>query len=385
MKIYIVPATYNEKGNIERLITILEEEVFPSIKHHDMHILVADDDSPDGTAEAVRGLMKKYKNLDVNVGAKKGLGAAYIRVMSYAIEKEKADVVVSIDGDMQFDPHELVRYIQKLDEGYDIVTGTRYSQGGSMPPNWPVLRKMYSRVGNSLVRLITGRFYLHDWTVGFRAYKKEVFLKEREKLRPFSGYTFQVAALYKSLLDGYKVAEVPINFRDRTLGKSKIAPFEYIYNLLLYVIMERIRELKRFVKFIFVGGTGFLVQIIAQEVSVQLGLSHTLAAGIGAEGAILSNFMFNHFWTFSDTKHIKESSSTFVKLTKFNITSLLAILIQVLAVGFAEHFMGVHMKLFGYTLPTRIVILFPTIICLVIPLNYIIYNKIIWKTHHLKK
>src|SRR4051812_6832979 len=117
MKIFIVPATYNEKGNIEKLISILEEEVFPTIKHHDMHILVADDNSPDGTADSVRELMKKYKNLDVNVGEKKGLGAAYIRAMSYAIEKQKADVVVSIDGDMQFDPHELVLYIKKLDEG----------------------------------------------------------------------------------------------------------------------------------------------------------------------------------------------------------------------------------------------------------------------------
>jgi dolichol-phosphate mannosyltransferase len=232
MKIYIIPATYNEKGNIAQFITILEEEVFPHIKNHEMHILVADDSSPDGTADVVRSLMKKYKNLDVNVGEKKGLGAAYMRVMSHAIEKMNADVVISIDADLQHDPREVPKFLQKLNEGYDVVTGTRYSEGGSMPKNWPLYRKVLSVSANMIVRCITGRFHLHDWTGGFRAYRKEVFLKERNKLRTFSGYTFQVAALYKTILDGYKVGEVPIHFASRKTGDSKIAPAEYILNLL---------------------------------------------------------------------------------------------------------------------------------------------------------
>lgn len=385
MKVFIVPATYNESGNIEKFITIFEEEVFPQIKNYDMHILVADDTSPDGTADVVRRLMKKYKNLDVNVGEKKGLGAAYLRALTYAIEKQHADIVITIDSDLQHDPHDVIKLLKKMEEGYDIVTTSRYSKGGSMPKEWPWYRKMYSIGANTIARVVTGRFYLHDWTGGYRAYRSEAFMKERHKLSKFSGYTFQVAALYKSLLDGYKVGEVPIHFASRTVGDSKIAPAEYIYNYFRYIIVERINELKRFIKFIFVGGTGFLVQVIAQEGSVHFGLAHSAAAGVGAEAAILSNFLFNHFWTFSDTKQLKESSSTFVKLIKFNITSLLAIVIQVVAVWIAEHLVGVNMMLSGRQLPTRIVILFPTIIFLVIPLNYVIYNKIIWKTHHLKK
>ena len=89
MKVVVIIPTYNEKGNIERLIKILEEEIFPQITNHEMHILVADDNSPDGTADSVRSLMKKWKNLDVNVGEKHGLGAAYIRAMTYAIDHEE--------------------------------------------------------------------------------------------------------------------------------------------------------------------------------------------------------------------------------------------------------------------------------------------------------
>lgn len=393
MKVVVIPATYNEKGNIERLITLMEEEVFPKIKDHDMYILVADDNSPDGTADVVRSLMKKYKNLDINLGEKKGLGAAYIRVMSYAIEKQHADIVISIDGDMQFDPREIPKYLKKIDDGYDIVTGTRYSEGGSIPQNWPLHRKAFSIFGNIIVRLITWRFYLHDWTGGFRAYRKEVFLKERENLRLFSGYTFQVAALYKAILDGYKIGEVPIHFSDRTLGHSKIAPLEYILNLLKYVITERINELKRFIKFLIVGGTGFMVQLTTQEFFARIifsslatvSLRDGSAAAFGAEAAIINNFMFNNFWTFSDTKHMKESSHFFVKFVKFNLAAIASIFIQFSSVFIFVHLLGEDIIFGDFTIKTRIAILFPTIIFLVIPLNYIIYNKIIWKTHHLKK
>ncbi len=384
MKIVIITATYNEKDNIGKFISIVMDEVIPKINNHEIYLLVADDNSPDGTSEVVKEYQKKYKNLALNTGEKKGLGAAYVRAMSYAIEQMGADVVISIDGDLQHDPHKIPEFIEKIEQGYDVVSGTRYSEGGSMPKNWPLYRKTFSVVGNTLVRAITGRFYLHDWTGGFRAIKKDVFLKEREKVKPFQGYTFQVAFLYKSILDGYKAGEVPIHFKDRKVGRSKIAPLEYIINLLRYVISERSHELERFFKFLIVGGSGFIVQLIFQETFVHLGTQDAIASGIGAEASIISNFLFNHFWTFSDTKKIQNSSNTFVKLIKFNITSLGAIIIQFAAVAISEKYLGRYLHIFSFSIPTRIAILFPTIIFLVIPLNYIIYNKIIWKTHHLQ-
>jgi len=248
MKIVVVTATYNEKDNIGKLITLVEEEVFPKIKHYDMCLLVADDNSPDGTADIVRGFMQKYSNLDINSGPKKGLGAAYMRTMSHAIEHMGADIVMSMDADLQHDPHAIPEFLKKIEQGYDVVCGTRYSDGGSMPKNWPLHRKAFSVIGNFTVRAVTGRFHLHDWTSGFRAIKKEVFLKEREKVRPFQGYTFLVAFLYKAILDGHKAGEVPIHLMDRKFGNSKIAPLEYIINLLKYIISERIHELQYFKK-----------------------------------------------------------------------------------------------------------------------------------------
>ncbi|MCX6782519.1 MAG: glycosyltransferase family 2 protein [Candidatus Levybacteria bacterium] len=406
MKVVVIPATYNEKGNIEQLIAILEEEVFPKIKDYDMNILVADDNSPDGTADIVRGLGKKWKNLGVNVGEKKGLGAAYIRVMSCAIEEMGADIVVQIDADLSHDPREIPKFLDKIKNGYDIAIGTRYSDGGSMPINWPLHRKAFSVCGNILVRIITFRFYIHDWTGGMRAIKKDLFLKIREEVRPYQGYTFQVALLYKSILAGYKIAEVPIHFADRKEGHSKIAPFEYIINLLRYVIGERIIELRRFIKFLIVGGIGFIVMVVAQELSIIYGLSSWLASvfyttqsivgggieqlpahsqgiatSIGAEFAILSNFLLNNIWTFSDAKNIKNKSSFIIRLLKFNTASFIAILIQGVSTWIGVVLIGQNINIFGFSILTRIAILFPTIILLIIPLNYFIYNRLIWKTH----
>lgn len=174
MKVVVIIPTYNEKGNIEKLINILEEEIFPTIKNHNMNILVADDSSPDGTADTVKELMKKWKNLDINVGEKHGLGAAYVRAMTYAIDKG-AEIMFEMDADLQHDPKKIPEFLKKIDEGYDMVIGTRYSQGGSIPQNWPIKRKIFSVFGNLLVRFILLKFSIHDWTGGYRALKKKCF------------------------------------------------------------------------------------------------------------------------------------------------------------------------------------------------------------------
>lgn len=385
MKIFVIPATYNEKDNIEKLITVMEEEVFPKIKNHKMNILVADDNSPDGTADVVRKLMKKYKNLDINVGDKKGLGAAYIRVMSDAIEKRGADIVISIDADFQFDPRDIQKFVDIIDQGYDMVVQTRYSNGGSIPENWPLQRKLFSIVANNFVRTVFGLFNQHDWTGGFRAIKKDVFLSVAPQMKGFDGYIFQIAFLHKVVRAGFKIAEVPVHFSDRKLGNSKIAPLDYIFDILQFVIVTRVTELQRLIKFLFVGGTGFIVQLIMQEASVILGASNPAAVAIGAESAIISNFLFNNFWTFSDTGKVEERGNFLIRFLKFNLTSFSAIVIQFIAYVIAEYLLGSTVYIFSFEIPTRIAILIPTIIFIVIPLNYFIYNKIIWRTDRLEK
>lgn len=384
-KAIIINPTYNEKGNIERLIQILEEEVFPGIKNWEMGILVADDTSPDGTADSVRELMKKYKNLHVLVGPKQGLGAAYVRAMDYAISKLSADVVFEMDADLQHDPKVVPQFLKKIDEGYDFVNGTRYSDGGSIPATWGLHRKFLSVFGNIFIRLVLMRFYIHDWTGGYKAIKKEVFLKEKEKIKKYTGYHFQVGTLLNVVHDGYKVGEVPFHFGDRTAGKSKIPGMQTIVKTLSFVIWERIREFKRFIKFLFVGGSGFIVQYVVTYIGIKLGMEQFLAAMLAGEAAILSNFTWNNFWTFEDTKTIKEQGSFLRRVIKFNTASLASIGLQGLVVFLAVKFLGETVNIFGYVFHTALVILFPTIIFLVLPLNYFIYNYVIWKTQYLKK
>jgi dolichol-phosphate mannosyltransferase len=228
-----------------------------------------------------------------------------------------------MDADLSHPPEKIPDFLEKIDEGYDFVIGTRYSQGGSIPSNWGLSRKMFSIVGNLVVRIILLKFSIHDWTGGFRAMKKEVFLKEKSELTAFRGYTFQVSFLNKVVRDGFKVAEVPIHFTDRILGRSKIAPREYIIDLLKYVITTSIKEkiFGSFGKFLVVGGTGFVIQLIVYRfiintTTLPLGLSNLLSAQL----AIFSNYNLNNLWTFKKEKS-KNFSTYMVKMVIFFATS----------------------------------------------------------------
>lgn len=371
MKVVVILPTYNERGNIERLVSILEEEVFPTIKKHTMSILVADDNSPDGTADEVRKLMKQWDNIALNLGEKRGLGAAYVRAMSYAIERMNADVLFEMDADFFHDPHKVPEFLKKIDEGYDFVIGTRYSDGGSIPKNWGLHRKIFSIFGNLLVRTILMRFWIHDWTGGFRALRKEVFLKEKVHVEKFKGYTFQVAFLHKTVADGFKVAEVPFNAKDRTLGRSKIAPLEYIVNLLTYVIRARFFEILRspFPKYVLTGFVGYVINASTLEILFRLGFSPAIAGGIGSELAIIWNFIINNFWSFRKYQ-ITEGKRVPMKFLQFNAVSFGSVFIITISEAIGTYFFGVG---------ARHSILILALGFLVIPYSYSTYNFFIWK------
>lgn len=372
MKIFVIPATYNEKDNIKEFITVLEEEVFPKIKTHEMHILVADDYSPDGTGDIVKSLMGKYKNLGINQGPRKGLGAAYIRTMSQAIEQLDADVVVSIDADFQFNPHDLLKYIDKLNEGYDMVIQTRYSGGGSIPENWPIQRKIFSVVANLFVRTVFMKFAIHDWTGGFRAIKKEVFLKEKPEMENYNGYIFQIAFLHKAVRDGFKVGEVPLHFSDRKLGNSKIAPLSYIMNVVSFVLTTRAREIifGKFGKFLVVGGTGFIINAVALRILVEkFSWNPSYANLVGAGLAIFSNYNFNNIWTFKESR-VTKLTTYFLKLLQFYATSAIGVIfIQTGAIFIGDHLIGRKYYFIYFIIGTGLLLIW----------NFVIYNRIIWR------
>lgn len=374
MKVIIIIPTYNEKGNIDRLIPMLENDIFPTIEKkgkYTMHILIADDSSPDGTSDEVRKLMKKWKNIDLTVGQKQGLGAAYVRGMDYALDSMKADVMFEMDADLSHDPKKIPEFLEKIDEGYDLIIGARYIKGGSIPKNWGLHRKAFSVFGNLLVRAILGRFWHHDFTTGFRAIRKEVFVKLRPELTAFRGYTFQVSFLHKAMVHGFKVAEIPFNFVDRTLGKSKIAPKEYIFDLLKYVCVARFYELLHtpFPKYAITGFSGYLINAISLEIFYQAGFTPAVAGAIGSELSIIWNFILNNFWAFKSYKITTLNKLPF-KFLQFNTFAFGSVVI----ISVAE---AIGTRAFGEN--ARHIILILAIGFLVIPYSYTMYNIFIWK------
>ncbi|MBN2367914.1 glycosyltransferase, partial [Candidatus Woesearchaeota archaeon] len=169
MKAVVILPTYNERKNIRIIIPKIQKQ-FSKIKRYDMHILVVDDNSPDGTAEEIRKMQKKSRKLHLLSGSKKGLGVAYQRGFSYALEKLKADVVFEMDSDLSHPPELIPEFIREIDAGNDVVIGSRYIKGGDTP-DWNFLRRAISKGGNFFSRVVAGMHKIKDCTSGYRSIK----------------------------------------------------------------------------------------------------------------------------------------------------------------------------------------------------------------------
>ena len=220
MKIVLIIPTFNESGNIGRLLDELQL-VFRSIRH-EMQVLVVDDDSPDGTLDIVRASQRNSANVHALQGTKRGLGAAYIRGMRYALDVLHAQAVLEMDADFSHKPADVPRLIAALEEGADFAIGSRYVPGGSVPQEWGWRRRLNSLFGNLVARYIAGLYRIHDCTAGFRAIRSEVLRRMDFSSLGVQGYAFQIALLHAAVAAGAKVVEVPVEFVDRTVGESKL-------------------------------------------------------------------------------------------------------------------------------------------------------------------
>lgn len=213
--IVIIP-TYNEKENIENIIRAVFglQKVF--------HILVVEDNSPDGTADIVRRMQKEFPErlFMIERKGKLGLGTAYITGFRWAIEK-KYDYIFEMDADFSHNPNDLPRlYAACHDKGADLSIGSRYVSGVNVV-NWPMGRVLMSYFASKYVRIITG-VKIHDTTAGFVCYKRAVLETiELDKVR-FKGYAFQIEMKYTAYKCGFKITEVPVIFVNRELGTSKM-------------------------------------------------------------------------------------------------------------------------------------------------------------------
>lgn len=216
-KLVIIP-TYNEKENIEAIITAVMNLPL------DFHVLIIDDGSPDGTANIVKDLMaNKYtgKLHIIEREGKQGLGTAYITGFKWAIE-HKYDYIFEMDADFSHNPEDLLKLYNACSaEGADVAIGSRYVSGVNVV-NWPMGRVLMSYFASKYVRFILG-VKIHDTTAGFKCYRRQVLETiELDKIR-FKGYAFQIEMKYTAYKCGFKIQEVPIIFINRILGTSKMS------------------------------------------------------------------------------------------------------------------------------------------------------------------
>ena len=212
----IIP-TYNEKENIENII----RKVFSLEK--DFDILIVEDNSPDGTADIVKRLVKEFPQrlfIEERKG-KLGLGTAYIHGFKWALNRDY-EYIFEMDADFSHNPEDLLRlYDTAKNKGADMVIGSRYITGVNVV-NWPMGRVLMSYYASAYVRLIT-RMKIRDTTAGFKCYTRIVLQTiELDKIR-FTGYAFQIEMKFTAWKFGFNLVEIPIIFTDRTLGSSKMS------------------------------------------------------------------------------------------------------------------------------------------------------------------
>lgn len=217
LQITFVLPTYNEAENLPKLVSALFSLPLPDLK-----ILVADDNSPDGTGRIADQLAQTHpgRMMVLHRPGKEGLGRAYLHGFQVALERG-AEVVGQMDSDFSHPPEKIPEMAAAI-EGYDLVTGSRYIKGGALDKNWPIWRKGLSAFGNFYARTILG-IPIRDVTGGFRLYRRAALEGMPLHRIRSNGYVFQVELAYLGYLCGFRVYEVPIYFADRKWGESKMS------------------------------------------------------------------------------------------------------------------------------------------------------------------
>lgn len=391
----IVIPTYNEAEIIGKTIDYLCTKTFPDIRtqknlthHWQMKILVVDGNSPDGTGKVVQAKSKLYPDVYLYTETSKdGIGAAYLKGFKYAVEKLSADFVFEFDSDLQHPPETIPVMLRKMEEGYDYVVGSRKIEGGSNPPGWGFKRLLFSEVGGFIARIILFFPFKNFWrvtdpTTGLKVTRVKGFVDQmdmdysRHLLTRSFGYKLQL--FYETLKMGAKFTEIPLKFQARTTGESKIEPqtAKEIFRIAL-ILRWQDEFTQKFLKFAIVGGFGFVVNVIGAKIfknillhpNSNLSLINGLSNALAAELAIISNFIWNNLWTFAEEKIISPRQ-LFSKFLTFNFSSIVTgIVIPSTVIAALTAVFGDHLFLF------QVIAIFG----LTIPLNWLVYNKIIWK------
>ena len=238
-KVLVIVPTYNERESLPVIVSGIRQA------EPDIHILIADDNSPDGTGEVADGLSSSDNSVHVlHRSAKAGLGAAYLEAFRWA-KTNGFDVVVEMDADGSHRPQDLTKILDELTNN-DVVFGARWIKSGKVV-NWPKSREVLSRGGNLYTRIWLG-MPIHDATGGFRAYRMSALDVMNLDQVESQGYCFQVDMAWRAVKANIRITEVPITFVERELGESKMDSSivkEALWRVTQWGIEKRYSDLKR--------------------------------------------------------------------------------------------------------------------------------------------
>ena len=240
MKIAIIIPTLNEAQNIALMIDVIMQQVFPKVPEIEMHLLVVDDCSPDGTAEIVEAKRNAYRNLHLLKGKRQGLGNACIMGMKYAQTSLQTDAIVEMDGDFQHMPSDILRLVDIFLQGADVVIGSRYIGGSIISTSWPAYRRAISQIGNTVLRFILGVDLPRDITSGLKLTRvhgvldgidlNNIWLKKR--------FAYKIVLLHHLTKQTCHIVEIPIQFNARRRGDTKFRLFEILATIGLVIRLK---------------------------------------------------------------------------------------------------------------------------------------------------
>ncbi len=326
----IVVPTYNESANVKALI----ERLGKALAGKSYEILFIDDNSRDGTAAAAESMAPRYPVRVIVRTAERGLASAVV----HGFKNSTSDVISVIDADLQHPPEVVADLLKAVEAGADIAIGSRYVPGGACE-GWSLTRRIISKGAIFLCHLLLPRTRgIKDPMSGLFMFKRPVI--KDASLKP-TGYKILLEILIEGRFD--KVTEVPFHFKVREKGESKLSSKTQIdYLKHLYSLMKRSGELARFIKFVAVGLSGVVVNLGAYWIFTRVaGLNNYLAVAFSFEASVISNFLLNNFFTFSD-RRARGALPFLAQFVKFNVISLGGFLIQEGSLWLFNGIIGIH-------------------------------------------
>ncbi len=370
MRIVIIIPVYNEAEGIADFLSTLKDYL-NRINTHEIWVLIFDSNSKDNTIEIVQKYQASWPALLLLTEPEKtGLGSAYIQGMNYAIHQLNADAVFQCDADGSHHPRYIEPMIQILEQGNDVIVGSRYVKGGSIDADWAWYRLFISKAGNYIARIILSNQY-KDYTSGFKLIRSSILKSVLNKKFFSKEYAFQINLLWFLHQEKARIKETPIKFTDREKGYSKF-PKNNIMQSLQVLFMLRKQDMKSYFKMCFCGLFGSIVQFILFNL-LRSHLNTAIANAIAVEVVIMINFFTNNYFSFRKYRlRSNYSLKSWVKKVLFFFTiSHGSLLIQTGTLVLGNSLLGSSVKLDN--LLVFVGILIGTV------WNYSLFKKFIWK------